>query len=120
MIVQFEIRAREIMIMSAFFFFDVRSVNDPGKLAEYQAGVLGTVTGHGGRYRILGGRTELLEGSWTIGTPVLIEFPSRGAAEDWYESDSYRPLLALRREATDGAALLIDGCAHPPKALMPG
>ncbi|MDA7428967.1 DUF1330 domain-containing protein [Primorskyibacter aestuariivivens] len=105
--------------MSAFVLFDVRDVKDTEKLGQYQSGVLETVNAYGGRYRVLGGQAELIEGSWAIGMPVLIEFPSRAKAEDWYRSDSYRPLLALRREATEGAALLIDGCEHPPKALSP-
>ena len=105
--------------MSAFFLFDVRGVNDPEKLGEYQARVLDTVNAHGGRYRVLGGPATVVEGSWKIGTPVLIEFPSRAAAQTWYGSDAYRPLLSLRSEATDCAALLIDGCAHPPEALAP-
>ncbi len=103
--------------MSAFVFFDVQGVKDPGKLGEYQARVLETVDAHGGQYRILGGPASVIEGAWTIGTPVLIEFPTQEAAEEWYGSDAYRPLLALRREASDCAALLIGGCEHPPAAL---
>lgn len=103
--------------MSAFMLFDVRGVTDHEKLGQYQARVLDTVDAHGGRYRVLGGPASVVEGSWTIGTPVLIEFPSREAAEAWYGSDAYRPLLTLRGEAADCAALLIDGCVHPPEAL---
>ena len=103
--------------MSAFVLFDVREVKDPEKLGAYQARVLETVDAFGGRYRVLGGPATALEGTWPIGTPVLIEFPSRAAAEEWYQSVAYRPLLALRREAADCAAVLIDGCVHPPEAL---
>lgn len=106
--------------MSAFLLVDVREVKDPDKLAAYRSGVLETVTAHGGRYRVLGGPAEVLEGEWPIGMPVIVEFPSRAAAEEWYHSDAYKPLLELRLQATDGAALLIDGCEHPPAALVAG
>ncbi len=103
--------------MAAFFLFDVRAVTDPEKLGAYRAGVLATVTAHGGRYRILGGPAEVVEGAGFMETPVLIEFPDRAAAERWYGSDLYRPLRELRQAGADCAALLIEGCDERPAAL---
>lgn len=105
--------------MSVFYLFDIRQVTDSGKLAAYRARVLATVTAHGGRYRVLGGPAEPVEGDWTIPVPVLIEFPDRAAAEAWYGSEAYAPLLALRRAAAECAAMLIEGCEDPPAALLP-
>lgn len=106
--------------MSAYLFVDVREVTDPDKLAAYRAGVLETVEAHGGRYLVLGGPAEVVEGDWPIGMPVIVEFPSRAVAEGWYRSEAYKPLLELRLQATKGAALLIDGCEHPPATLVAG
>lgn len=103
--------------MSAFILFDIRDVRDPGKLGEYKARVLKTVEAHGGTYRVLGGPAEAVEGDLPMATPVLIEFPSREAALSWHGSEDYRPLLQLRSEAADCAALLIEGCAHPPAGM---
>lgn len=105
--------------MSVYYLFDIRKVSDSGKLAAYRGRVLETVTAHGGRYRILGGPAEPVEGDWTIGVPVMIEFPDRASALAWYGSDAYAPLLALRRAAAECAALLIEGCEDPPAALLP-
>ena len=106
--------------MAVYLLVDIRNVGDPDKLAAYRSRVLATVEANGGRYLALGGPAEAVEGTWKIGTPVLLEFPSRAAFDAWYESDDYSPLLKLRLDATDGAALLIEGCDHPPAALVPG
>jgi uncharacterized protein (DUF1330 family) len=105
--------------MAVYFLVDIRDVTDPDKLSEYRSGVLATVEAHGGCYRVLGGPAEVVEGSWGIGTPVLLEFPSRTAFDSWYRSDEYSPLLQMRLDATEGAALVIEGCEHPPAALAP-
>jgi uncharacterized protein (DUF1330 family) len=40
---------------------------------------------------------------------VIIEFPSADQARRWYHSEDYRALLALRRRATRGDAVLLEG-----------
>ena len=62
--------------MAAYCFFDIREVSDPEKLGEYKAGVLATVQQYGGRYLLLGGEAESVEGDWQPSSPVLIRFPS--------------------------------------------
>jgi uncharacterized protein (DUF1330 family) len=106
--------------MTVYFLVDIKDVSNPEKLAEYRAGVLATVEANGGRYLVLGGPADVVEGTWSIGTPVLLEFPSRIAFDGWYHSEEYAPLRKLRLDATSGAALCIEGCKHPPAALLPG
>jgi uncharacterized protein (DUF1330 family) len=95
--------------MSAYFFVDVREVVDAAKLDSYRQRVLATVERHGGRYLTVGGRFEVVEGSWKPVFPVLIEFPSLEEAHRWYDSDEYRPLKDMRLQATRGDAVFIDG-----------
>ncbi|WP_161555729.1 DUF1330 domain-containing protein [Mangrovicoccus ximenensis] len=104
--------------MAVYFLVDIRDVTDGDKLALYRSGVLATVEAHGGRYLVLGGPAETVEGTWTFGTPVLLEFLSRIAFDAWYSSADYEPLLELRLGSTTGAALLLDGCEHPPPSLV--
>ncbi len=106
--------------MPVYFLVNIREVRDPDRMAEYRSRVLATVEANGGRYLVLGGPAEAVEGSWEIGTPVLLEFPSRDAFDAWYGSDDYIPLRDMRLEATEGAALVLEGCEHPPAALAPG
>jgi uncharacterized protein (DUF1330 family) len=62
--------------MAAYCFFDVREVIDPTKLERYRSGVLATVEQYGGRYVVLGGKCDGIEGTWRPVYPVLIRFPS--------------------------------------------
>lgn len=95
--------------MSAYCFFDVLEVIDPEKLEEYRDGVLATVERYGGRYLTVGGRSDVVEGEWRPVFPVLIEFSSLERAHDWYDSEEYRDLKALRLAATRGNAVFIEG-----------
>lgn len=97
--------------MSAYCFFDIQAVTDQQKLAKYREGVFATVEQFGGRYLVLGGKTEIVEGSWRPVTPVIIEFPSLDQAHKWYDSPEYAPLLKLRLESTRGTAVFIEGRA---------
>ncbi|WP_420645111.1 DUF1330 domain-containing protein [Candidatus Leptofilum sp.] len=94
--------------MTAYCFFDVREVTDPVKLGQYKDGVLATVQQYGGRYLLLGGNCERVEGSWQPITPVLIQFPSLAQAHRWYNSTEYEPLKALRLAATEGDAVFME------------
>lgn len=95
--------------MPAYFFFDVREIHDQDKLDQYKSGVFDCVERHGGRYLVLGGPAEVLEGSWSPVLPVVIEFPGRERARAWYDSDDYGPLKRLRLEATASNGVLIEG-----------
>jgi uncharacterized protein (DUF1330 family) len=94
--------------MTAYCFFDVREVHDPQKLEQYKNGVLATVQEYDGRYLILGGKCERVEGNWQPVTPVLIRFPSLEQAYQWYNSEAYRPLKVLRLAATSGDAVFME------------
>lgn len=98
--------------MSAFFFFDNIEVHDPDKLAEYAEKVAPIVAQYGGTYRIVGGRTQVLEGQWTPTYPVLIEFETLEQAENWYRSDEYEPFKRLRQSAVTNTGVLIEGLAR--------
>lgn len=95
--------------MSAYFFLDVLEVTDEEKMAEYRSRVFAVVEKHGGRYLIVGGDQQQLEGSSQLTFPVLIEFDDLAAASSWYNSDDYRALKQMRLDATRGNAFLING-----------
>jgi hypothetical protein len=42
---------------------------------------------------------------------VIIEFSSRTAAEDWYNSAEYRKIISLRLKSTVGNLFIVDGFA---------
>ena len=95
--------------MAAYCVFDVLEITDGPKMDAYRRGVRATVERHGGRYLVIGGRMEVIEGDWQPTLPVIIEFPSFEAAKGWYDSDDYRELRTMRLEATRGHMVIIDG-----------
>jgi uncharacterized protein (DUF1330 family) len=55
-----------------------------------------------------GGRTEVLEGSWT-GHLIAIAFPDFRAARAWYDSPAYQAIVRLRTDNSEGDTVLVDG-----------
>lgn len=96
--------------MSAYCFFDVRRITDPDKVVEYRTRVAATVEQYGGRYLVLGGPFDAVEGDWRPGFPVIVAFPSLEQAHRWYDSPEYRPLKTLRLAGTQSNAVFIEGC----------
>lgn len=95
--------------MPSYCFFDVRNIKHPEKMGQYRENVLATVARYEGRYVLIGGPYEILEGNWKPIYPVIIEFPTRESADDWYTSKEYQTLKALRMEAADTNAVVLHG-----------
>ena len=95
--------------MSAFCFFDNIEITDPAKLEEYKERVAPVVESYGGRYVVLGGRCDVVEGDWQPAFPVIIEFPSLERAHEWYRSPEYAELKALRLAASRANGVFIEG-----------
>ena len=95
--------------MSAYAIWDNVEVTEPSRLEEYKTRVAPIVEKFGGRYVVLGGRFEVVEGEWPLTYPVIIEFPNFDTAMRWYHSEEYAVLKALRRSASRGNAVFIEG-----------
>jgi uncharacterized protein (DUF1330 family) len=95
--------------MSAYCLFDVLETTDPAKIGKYREGVFATVEKYGGRYLVLGGKFDVVEGNWRPAFPVLLEFPSLEQAHRWYGSTEYRPLRELRMQGANCNAVFIEG-----------
>jgi uncharacterized protein (DUF1330 family) len=95
-------------MMAAYCFFDMRDVTNPAKLEEYRSRVLETVQKFGGRYVVVGGTCESVEGSWRPAFPVLIRFSSLKAAHLWYDSVEYNEIKSLRTSAATCEAVFME------------
>jgi uncharacterized protein (DUF1330 family) len=87
------------------------TINDQATFDEYKKLVPETVVPFGGKFVVRGGELTNLEGQWPHPRLVIIEFPSRAAAEGWYRSAAYRKIISLRLESTVGNLIIIDGPA---------
>lgn len=101
--------------MKAYGVARLRNVQVGPAIVEYLERIDATLAPYGGKFIIHGDRPTKLEGDWS-GDLIVIEFPSRQAAVDWYESPAYQAILKLRTENSDSDVILIDGVDETHKA----
>jgi len=70
-----------------------------------------TLVPFGGQFIARGGNLTVLEGEWPHPRLVIIEFPSRAAAEGWYGSAAYQKVISLRHNSSVGNLIIVDGSA---------
>jgi uncharacterized protein (DUF1330 family) len=85
------------------------TVNDQKMFDEYRKDVVATLAEYGGRFVVRGGHLTVVEGEWPHKRTVVLEFPSREAAEGWYQSPAYQKLLPLRLKSCNGNFIIVDG-----------
>jgi uncharacterized protein (DUF1330 family) len=85
-------------------------VQDPGWVRDYVADVTPMVERRGGRYLARSARIEQIEGGRPVPQIVLIiEWPSKQAADEFYESEEYRPYREARRAGARNEFVLVSG-----------
>ena len=91
------------------FVIAAETVKDHATFAVYRREVPATLKKFGGQFVTRGGDLTILEGEWPHSRLVIIEFPSRTAAEDWYNSDDYQRIIGLRHDSSIGNLIIVDG-----------
>jgi uncharacterized protein (DUF1330 family) len=86
---------------SAYILANV-TVTNPAQYEEYRKFSSLAMQAHGAEVCIRGGALQVLEGDWTPERVVLLKFPSREAAQAFYDSPEY----GRARQARDGAAVM--------------
>jgi uncharacterized protein (DUF1330 family) len=92
----------------AYAIGHLRSVDVGPEIVEYLDRIDATLEPFDGRFIIHGATPEVREDAFP-GTIVVIEFPDRARATEWYESDAYQAILPLRTEHADSTVFIIDG-----------
>jgi len=93
--------------VSAYVIAEV-DVTNPEGYGKYSPLATESITHHGGRFVVRGGKTEVLEGEWSARI-VVIEFESLDAARAWYDSDDYQAAAAIRHENSQGRIIAVEG-----------
>ena len=94
--------------MAAYLFADI-NVTDAATFDDYRGKVGPLVEKYGGKYLVRGGGHETVEGDWSPKRLVVIEFESMEQAKKFYFSDEYKPVMDIRKSASTGNVLLVDG-----------
>lgn len=84
------------------------TVTDPQEYQAYASQTVALAEQFGGRFLVKGGAQTVLEGD-APERHVIIEFPDRQTALDWYGSDAYRRILPLALSASRRDIVLVDG-----------
>ena len=84
-------------------------VTNPERYPDYTAETPALIAKHGGRFVVRGGAPATLEGPQEDRRIVVIEFPSRAAAEAFYNDPAYAPVRAIRWEAAESELIIVDG-----------
>src|SRR5262245_26547564 len=104
----FGVRDREELFMKAYAIA-AETVKDQAMFDRYRSVVPETLTAFGGHFVVRGGNLTVLEGEWPHPRLVIIEFPSRAAAEGWYRSAEYQKVISLRLNSSVGNLIIVDG-----------
>jgi len=94
--------------MPAYVIVDV-DIHDPVRYRDYMALTPAAITAHGGRFVVRGGETHSIEGDWTPGRIVVLEFPSMARAREWYDSPEYRKAMAIRHATANTRMIFVEG-----------
>jgi uncharacterized protein (DUF1330 family) len=91
--------------MNAYIIVGFNPINTD-RLQEYAAQVPTTLAPFEGEV-IAKGPAEVLHGDSDYQVQVLLNFPSKQQAQDWYHSDAYQALIPVRNVAMDASFKLL-------------
>ena len=95
--------------MAAYaIFIREGTITDPEAMAKYQSGNRGGPPNPDMRALTVYGAMEQLEGEPCDGM-VILEFPDKQAAKDWYYSEDYQARVPFRQQAAPYRAFIVEG-----------
>lgn len=93
--------------MPAYVLVEV-DILDPKEYDAYKNLTPATVEAYGGKFIIRGNPIQVMEGSWNHDRLVMIEFPNKKIAEEWYFSKEYQEARAIRLKASNAKFFIIE------------
>ncbi len=92
--------------MSAFVLVEV-NIHDPEVYEEYKKLTPGSIEPYGGKFVIRGNPVQVMEGEWKHDRMVLLEFPNKEAALEWYNSEAYQKAKNIRQTASSANFFIV-------------
>ena len=94
--------------MAAYVIVDI-DVTDLVGYEEYRTLAPPTIASYGGRFVVRGGKVETLEGEWSPGRLIVLEFKSAREAKRWYASQEYTVAKKVRHRTAITNMILVEG-----------
>jgi uncharacterized protein (DUF1330 family) len=85
------------------------NITNPDRYKDYIAANAEPIKTYGGRFLVRNGECEVPEGSLAGRRHVVIEFDSYAVAKACYNSPEYQAAIEIRREASTGDVVIIEG-----------
>ncbi len=82
---------------------------DADGMATYREGVGPSIEAFGGKYIAAGGEFEVMEGDASPAVVAIIEFPSLAKVKEWYASEEYAEMKALRLRSAKTTVVFTEG-----------
>lgn len=92
--------------MTAYLLAQVQ-ITDCDGFRAYTSAFAPTLVPYGGKVLAADDNAQPVEGTWPAGRVVIIEFDTAEAAHDWYQSDAYQQISAIRRAHSDTAMVVV-------------
>ncbi len=93
--------------MTAYLIANYRITNPDG-YEKYPPAVAPTLLPFDGELLVADFESEVVEGS-PHPVSIIVRFPSKEAAHEWYRSEAYQAIVHYRADNTEGSLLFVDG-----------
>ena len=94
--------------MKAYVIVEI-DIQDHDLYEEYKKLTPATIAAYGGKFLIRGAKSESLEGDWNPERVVVLEFPSKERAKEWWASEEYTIAKKIRHRAANTKMLVVEG-----------
>ena len=94
--------------MKGYVIVDV-TIHDPVRYEDYKKLTPASLVPYQGKFIVRGGAAETVEGTWSPGRIVVLEFPSVELARAWWNSNEYAAAKALRQATAMTDMIFVQG-----------
>lgn len=94
--------------MAAYVIAEI-DITDPIGYEEYKKMGPPTVAAYGGKFMARGGKSEVLEGSWSPKRIVILQFDNMQRAKEWWASKEYGPAKQARQKTAVTNMIVVEG-----------
>ncbi|MEO8209946.1 MAG: DUF1330 domain-containing protein [bacterium] len=94
--------------MSAYIIVEIK-IHNHEEYENYKKLTPATLKAYDGKFIVRGGESEILEGDWTPGRIVILEFSDMQQAKKWWSSEEYAPAKKIRQNCSYTKMILVEG-----------
>jgi uncharacterized protein (DUF1330 family) len=92
----------------AYIISQVRPI-EAEAFAKYRAQAPDIIASYGGEYLVRGGSPASVEGEAPLDQIVVLRFPDRARALEWYYSEAYSAIRPSRLDSAETIMWVVDG-----------